>query len=1129
MKGCLICKSSEFMEKHTQLVPSRGGLHFQRAAIVLLIIFFCGNFTVLSNNSYVSAQHFTMNLKDITLQQLFAEIEKSSEFVFFYNENILDNQGTISINVKDATLSILLDKVLKSKGLTYNINNRQVTIARAATALPSVNDDELVLAKGIVVDESGVPLPGVTVKVKGSSTGTITDIDGKFSIYVAGENSILQFSYIGYSMEEMKVVIGKNMNIRMKEDSKQIEEVVVVGYGKQKKMTVTGSVSMAEIQDIVKVATPSLSNAIAGQMPGIISRQSTGEPGYDAAQIYVRGIATWGNQNPLILIDGVERDLNQINSQEVESFTILKDASATAVYGARGANGVILITTKRGNVGKPSVTFRTETALLTALRRPEYIDAYSYASLMNEARVYNGEAPRWTEEELMKYKDGSDPYLYPNVNWMGEVLKKNTMQTINNLSISGGTDIIKYYMNVGFTYQNGLYREDSDNKYSTNSNMKRYNFRNNFDVKLSENLTVQLGLGAIIQNGRYPGFSSEEIFKSINLVTPISYPKLNPDGTPGGAQSYVGHNPWGRVTQSGYSTQDHATLQASFGATWDLSFLLKGLSLRGLFSYDRYAVTHNNRPKDFIVKRYLGKNPETGEDMYSEVYREEQPLGYSQYTISNRAQYSEAQLNYDRTFGEHNVTAMMLFNQREYVDLSAGDSRANIPYRRLGLAGRATYSYGGRYLIEGNFGYNGSENFKKGHRFGFFPSVSLGWIVSSEPFFKVNSINRLKLRVSHGLVGNDVLGIRFGYMNTIKTNGTGYFFGENHQEHLGMEESTIGNPNLTWEKSRKTDIGLDLGLFQDRISLQIDVFKEKRSDILIQRATVPQLTGIFPWCVPYGNLGEIDNKGVDALLEIRNTTKAGFFYSLRGNFTFARNKVIENDEPGPKYPYLSKKGLSLGQYTGFVADGFFKDQAEIDASPLQTFGTPRPGDVRYKDINGDGRIDSYDQVPIGYARLPEISFGFGGTVAYKGVDLSVFFTGAANTSINIAGYGMWPFYDGLGSNNVLKEYYDNRWTPESMDAKYPAIDVGNNPNNFVTSTVWIKNGNYLRLRNAEVGYTFPNKWLEKYRIGSLRFFVNGNNLLTFDHLKFIDPESNDGTGAYPLQRSWNFGLQINFK
>lgn len=394
--------------------------------------------------------------------------------------------------------------------------------------------------------------------------------------------------------------------------------------------------------------------------------------------------------------------------------------------------------------------------------------------------------------------------------------------------------------------------------------------------------------------------------------------------------------------------------------------------------------------------------------------------------------------------------------------------------------------------------------------------------------FRVKAINRLKVRASHGLVGNDVLGVRFGFLSTVATQEQGYQLGESSVFWPSMGESTLGNPDLIWETSRKTDVGLDLGMFDDRLTLQVDFFKEKRSDILIQRSTIPSTTGIYPWARPYGNLGEIDNKGLDALLEVRNTTKSGFFYSLRGNFTFARNEVIENDEPRPAYPYLTGKGHRLGQYRVFVAEGFFKDQAEIDAAPIHTFGQVRPGDVRYKDVNGDGKIDSYDQVPCGYARLPEISFGFGGTIAYKGFDMSVFFTGAANSTVYMSGYGLWAFYDGVGQNNVLKEYYDNRWTPTNPNAKYPAIDVGNNPNNFTASTVWLKNGNYIRLRNAEIGYTLPKSVMNKWHISSLRFFVNGTNLLTFDHIKIMDPESNDGTGAYPLQRSVNIGLQIEF-
>lgn len=994
----------------------------------------------------------------------------------------------------------------------------------------AVQDGQKVLAKGIVTDEGNVPLPGVTVFVKGTSVGTTTDLDGRFSLYLPESAKEVTFSYMGYQEQSAPVEDGKVIHVVLKEDSETIAEAVHVGYGVQKKVSVTGAVTTANLTDVVKVSTPSMSNALAGQLPGIITRQSTGEPGYDAAQVFIRGMATWGDTNPLILVDGIERDMNQINSQEVESITILKDASATAVYGARGANGVILITTKKGKTGKPDITFRTESSMLTALRRPEYINGYEYASLMNEALAFAGESPRWGPDELQKFKDGSDPYLYPSVNWMEELVKKNTFQTINNLSVSGGNDVITYYLNVGYTLQNGLWKTDPANKYNTNASINRYNFRNNVDVKLAKSLTMSLGLGAIIRNGNYPGWGSDELFSAINTISPIAYPKVNPDGSMGGEQTFVGWNPWGRSTQSGYRTEDHSTLQANFSLNWDLSFLLKGLSIRGMFAYDRTSITYNSRIKNFMVKRYLGKDEITGEDVYSAIYREEQPLAYSQSTSASRAQYSEAQINYNNTFGKHEVTAMVLFNQRDYRALTAGDSRSNLPYRRLGLAARATYSYADRYLVEFNCGYNGSENFAPGHRFGFFPSVSLGWVISNEKWFNVPFINNLKIRGSHGIVGNDVLGIRFGYLSTVKTDGQYYFFGANHILYRGMEENAMGNTELTWEKSHKTDIGLDLGLFDNRVVLQADYFREHREDILQQRNTIPNSTGIYPWSVPYGNIGIVDNEGFDAMLEIRNTTAGGFFYSFKANVTYAHNTVIENDEPKPVYPYLSGKGQSLGQTFGYVAEGFFESEEEIAASPKQTFSANvRPGDIKYKDINGDGVINSYDQVPIAFPRNPEFSFGFGGTIAYKGFDLSAYFTGAANTSLYLAGLGMWPFYDGMGTNNVLREYYDNRWTGPGCVAKYPAIDKGRNTNNYLVSNLWMRNGNYLRLRNAEFGYTFPQKLFEGTPVGYLRLFVNGTNLLTFDHIKIIDPESNDGTGRYPLQRGINIGLEINFR
>ncbi|PST83807.1 TonB-dependent receptor [Pedobacter yulinensis] len=993
-------------------------------------------------------------------------------------------------------------------------------------------ETDLKLITGKVIDEARLPLIGVSVRIKGGTGGSISNAEGEFSIGVRSNRDSIQFSFVGYKTQTISANVTGPVTVQLLPDNKRdLDDVAVVGYGTQKKVSVTGSLSSISVREMEKTSTPSLSNAIAGKLPGIITRQASGEPGGDAAQVYIRGLSTFGSNGPLVLIDGVERNMNQINAQEIESFTILKDASATAIYGVRGANGVILINTKRGESGKPRITYRGEVAGLTALRLPEYINGGQYASLMNEALINSNQSPRWTPEELRKFYDGSDPYLYPNSNWTEAVLKRNTWQTINNLTVTGGSEIIKYYTNVGFTLQDGLYQQDPNNKFNTNANIKRYNFRSNVDINLSKSLTMQLSLGGIISTGNYPGFGMSDIFASMKVISPIAYPVRNPDGTPGGASTYIGWNPWGRVTQSGYATQDGSTLQSTFGAKWDLSsFTTKGLSIRGLFAYDRNSQTTNARPKAFEVKRYLGQDPLTGKDLYSAAFREEQPLGYSIGSAGNRLMYTELQLNYDRNFGRHDVTAMLLFNQNENVNLTASSSILNIPQRRQGVAGRATYGYNNRYFAELNFGYNGSENFPPGKRYGFFPSFSAGWVISNEDFWKIPAVSSLKIRASHGKVGNDqISGSRFLFLSTIRTQGQSYLFGPGQEALYGMEENAIGNQNVTWETADKNNIGLDLGLFKNILTLQVDVFSEKRQNILLQRRTVPAAAGFFPWSIPFGNLGIIKNKGIDALLEVKHTTSSGLFYSFRGNFTFARNTIIENDEALKRFSYLSEKGLRLGQSFAFVSDGFFQSQQEIETSPRQTFSQVRVGDVKYKDINGDGVIDSFDQIPAGYSRLPEMSFGFGSTFSFKNFDVSVYFTGAARTSVFLSGSSMWPFFDGLGVNNVMTEYYDNRWTPTSRDALYPAIDVGNNPNNFLNSTVWMRNGNYLRLRNAEIGYTLGKGLSNRMGLKNLRLFVNGMNLATWDHIKVMDPESNDGTGAYPLQRSVNFGFQIDFK
>ncbi|QNL50546.1 TonB-dependent receptor [Olivibacter sp. SDN3] len=989
---------------------------------------------------------------------------------------------------------------------------------------------------GVVHDERGEPLPGASVKIKDTTKGIVTDVDGKFLLEIDNPDQLLQISFIGY--HTLEVVAGSERNRAFKlavdEEQMKLEEVAVVGFGTQRKVSVTGAISTVSTRQLEQSAAPSLSNALGGRLPGIITRQSSGEPGYDQAQVFIRGMGTWVNRAPLVLIDGVERDLNQLNAQEIESFSILKDASATAVYGVRGANGVILINTRKGVQGRPKVTFRSETAQLTALRLPNYINATEYAGLMNEGLGNVGQTPRWTNEEIQKFADGSDPYFYPNVDWTEEIMRKTTYQTINNLNVTGGNDIIRYYTNVGYTEQNGIWKNDASNLYNTNANMKRYNFRSNVDINVTNNLIVELGVGGIIQQGNYPGHAAQTLFNALRQTPPLTFPKQNPDGSPGGILAFLGSNPWAMVTQSGYAVQNRNTVQGTFSGKWDLSEVVtKGLSLNARFAYDHYYHGTNNRNKSFEVKQFLGINPETGEERY-QVHREATPLGYDVSNNANRAIYYELIANYDRTFGKHSLTGMALYNQRDYINITASSSILNLPYRRQGVSGRLTYGYDDKYLAEFNVGYNGSENFPKGQRFGFFPSVSAGWVASNEKFWNLNVINHLKLRGSYGQAGNDQIGDpnrRYLYLTTVNArDAQSYHFGDGFIHWAGIDELQMGNPNVTWEVATKSNLGVDLELFNSQITLQVDAFRENREGILIQRQQIPFVTGFYPWVVPYGNLGKAKNRGIDGMLEARHTTQKGLFYSFRGNFTYAKNEIIENDEPPFRWQYQSAKGHPIDQPFGLIAEGIFQNQDEIDRNPTQTFASiVRPGDIRYRDVNGDGVIDDFDRVPIGLPRTPQIMYGFGGTIAYKNFDLTLFFQGAARTSIFLDGNTMYPFLDGIGSHNMLREYYDNRWTPETPGARYPAVTDGVNQNNFRTNTTYMFDGSYLRLKNAEFAYTFHEQLVGRLGMNALRLFINGINLYTWDKVKVIDPESNNGTGQYPLQRTLNFGVQVNFK
>lgn len=985
---------------------------------------------------------------------------------------------------------------------------------------------------GIIVDSDGNPMPGAVAFVQAKGVGATAREDGSYVLNGLKPGDEVSFDFIGFITQVYTFDGTPVHNVVMHLASQTLDDVVVVGYGSQKKVSVTGALSQIKPEILESKPAVTLSSVLGGSMPGIITRQSTGEPGNDYAAIFIRGMATWQDKTPLIMVDGVERDLNLINTQEIESFTILKDASATAVYGVRGANGVILINTKKGTMGKPKVVLRSESAVMQGLRFPQYINGYEFASLMNEAVAHatggTGIQP-WTEDDLATFKDGSDPYGHPDVNWINEILNKTAYQTINNLNVSGGNELIRYFMNVGYTSQTGLFKEDPNYEYRTNTRSDRYNFRATTDVNITKNLVFSMSLGAICQDKTYPGTASSTIFQQMRQVSPIEMSVRNPDGTPGAGASAIVMNPWALSTQTGYSKQFLTTVQSTANFKWDLSSIItEGLSISGKFSYDMFYANYNNRHISYEMKRLIGFD-ENGNAQYNQI-REQGSMGYSVGNASNRAYYYDIAINYERAFNNHNVSGMLLFNRRDYKELTAGNSMLNLPYRRQGLAGRVTYDFAHRYMAEFNFGYNGSENFAPGKRYGFFPSVSLGWVISNEPYIPefLRKDVHLKLRGSYGVVGNDQIGgDRFLYISTV-TYGNGAFFGLTQQSYSGIFEGKIAT-DVSWEKSYKTDIGIDLRLFKDALTLQVDWFNEDRKDILLTRGTIPIVTGIT--AATYANLGQVNNRGIDAMIEWKKQHQSGFYWSVYGNFTYAHNYIIEDDSPEPKFAYQDSRGQSIGRPFGYVALGLFESEEEIANAPRQTFMTTvRPGDIRYKDMNNDGVIDAYDRTFIGFPRTPEIMYGFGLALAYKGFDISLGFTGAARASMFLSSEDMWPYSLEYPRYNISREYYDNRWIEgeDNSSAKYPAVINGNNSNNYQVSTLYMRDASYLKLKNAEIGYRLPPVVVKFLKIEGVRVFVNGINLLCFDNIKITDPEQDGGTGNYPQQRTINLGVQVNF-
>ncbi|MDO5607462.1 MAG: TonB-dependent receptor [Capnocytophaga sp.] len=1008
---------------------------------------------------------------------------------------------------------------------------------------------------GTVTDASGVPLPGVTILIKNSTKGTSTDFDGNFEIN-AKSTDVLVFTYIGFAKREVTVGRNRTLKITLNEDTQQLDDVVVVGFGQQKKESLVVSISSVKPKDI-STPTRNLTNALAGQVAGLIAVQRSGEPGYDNAEFWIRGISTFaGGSKPLVLVDGVPRSINDVEPDEIETFSILKDAAATAVYGAQGANGVVLVTTKRGKVEKARISFRTEHTVSMPTRLPKFVGSADYMSLFNEARRNDGEVPQFSEELIQKYRDNADPDLYPSTNWIDEMLDDFTTNQRYSLNAQGGTERARYFVSGALYRETGIFKNKPDEKYDTSIGLKRFNLRSNVDIDITESTAVSVDLSGQYMVNSYPGTGTPQIFRAMLITPPHTFPAVYSDGT---ISTYLQErdsnmrNPYNQLMNSGYAKEWRTAIQSKVTLNQKLDAITKGLKYRAFISFD-FDNNFLSR-RTFNPTRYhaTGRDAD-GKLIFTQVVSGTPDLSnHSPSSEANKKIYFETAFDYARNFGDHRVTGMTLFMTR--------DSQAHnnaLPFRSMGAVGRVTYGYADRYFVEANFGYTGSEKFAKGYRFGFFPAVGVAYFLSNEDFYPQglkDYVSKVKIRASLGRTGNDDTGgSRFLYRPTFVTNAGGFNQGIGDNGALngignGIYEDRLASPHLTWEIETKRNFGVELGFWKNQIQLVADYFDTQRDGILLQRRTLPQVSGFRS--DPWENYGKVRNRGIDASLD--GQTKLGdFTVGLRSTFTFARNKVIEYDELPTRYPWMAVTGTRISENTLYIADRLYTEDdftSVTNPNGTKTYslnpnlpqptlgGILGPGDIKYVDVNGDGVIDNYDRVRgVGNPAVPEIVYGFGFSVQYKRVYINAFFQGVANTSVQLGGneaQGWYPFAWGVDQSNY-REFALSRWQEgaDNSNVLMPRLHSSNanNANNRVNSTWWQRNGSFLRFKNAEIGWNVPETILQKAKINSARIYLMGYNLAVWDDIKYFDPESGNANAGlnYPLPRNFAFGVDLSF-
>ena len=993
-------------------------------------------------------------------------------------------------------------------------------IALAMLLFNSALAQDRMIVSGKIMDESRQPISGVSITGRGDGAATISNEEGNYSITLTPGDS-LEFSHVGYETQVIKPAVDEVLDVVLIGLQGSMNEIVVVGYGRQRRVTMTGSVATITTRELLQSPVSNLTNALAGRLPGLITTQRSGEPGVDASALYIRGLATLGNARPIVVVDGVERSMDYIDPNDIESFSILKDAASTAVFGMRGANGVVMVTTKRGRRSVPQMNFRTSYGIQQPTKTPEFLGSYDYARLRNEALVNDGNQPTYTPQQLEDYRNG----LGYNTNYYDYLIQPSQVGNAN-LNISGGNSIVRYFLSAGLNIQEGNYRHtmDNDQGYNSNNIMKRFNLRANVDVDVTPTLLVRLNLAGIQTNRSDPNSSASTIFNIMNRMPP-TLPILNPDSSLFGNGTYTS-NLLGEVSRKGYRVFLNNTLQGTLSAEKKLDWITKNLSVKFSYSYDNIASPSVTYGRSYAVfYPVYGNNGDI--TRYEQVGTDSRidPNGSFGGGSLERITFTEGALNWFRQYNKHNITAMGNWNRRLRRVGSA------IPYAFQTYLFRTQYNYDSKYMLELNGSYMGSENFPPESRYGFFPSVSAGWVISQERFINSNSslsfINLLKLRASYGEVGNDQVGSERFLWFTSWTGANQYWFGtgNNPAQANGWAQGAIGNPGVTWERGQQLNVALEGSFWDDALSFTIEGYKQRRSNILISRGT---LTDVFGQNIKPQNIGIVDNKGVDVELG-HQLTIGEFLYFIKGNFTYSKNKILFQDEVARTNPWMVRTGLPIGTKFGLVHTGFFQTQEEVDAS-AQQFGTVMPGDIKYLDLDGDGKVlAGYDESPIGYSRTPEIMYGFSAGGGYKGVDFSILFQGAANASVMLNNEAVYEFFQ----EGKVKPFHLDRWTPETAStATYPLLHYSTNANNHRASTFWIRSADYLRIKNLELGYTLPSRWTERIKIKSTRIFVNGMNVFTFKNELddyYVDPEIDDGYGAmYPIQKVWSAGLDINF-